>query len=213
MEPVQWLLNDRSDPGSKSKPARPRGRPEPNSQSRHEMDRPRPDPWKCTSHHGIGQLKKARGRKHVRHRQQAFLGREHPGDDQIRARRCSRSFAGPAPHPAASAITSRTAPASLRPDDRSLSTESRTPTVRRAEATTRTSWINRARVLEVPPSSAITRDQARTIAGSLRVVVVRMFLAFLLPSVAGRAMLNETRVVTISQNGPHRDPGRDRSSG
>ncbi len=88
------------------------------SQSRHEMDRPRPDLWKCTSHHGIGQL-----------------------------------------------------------------------------------------------TSAITRDQARTIAGSLRVVVVRMFLAFLLPSVAGRAMLNGTRVVTISQDGLRRDPGRDRSSG
>ena len=66
------------------------------SQSRHEMDRPRPDLWKCTSHHGIGQLGKARGRKHVRHRQQAFLGREHPGgDDQIRARRCSRSLRRP----------------------------------------------------------------------------------------------------------------------
>ncbi|MGZ5997286.1 MAG: hypothetical protein ACXWN0_16635, partial [Isosphaeraceae bacterium] len=50
-----------------------------------------------------------------------------------------------------------------------------------------------------------------TIDGSLR--VVRMFLAFPLPSVAGRAMLNGTRVVTISQNGLHRDPGRDRSSG
>ena len=66
------------------------------SQSRHEMDRPRPDPWKCTSHHGIGQLGKARGRKHVRRRRQAFLGREHPGgDDQIRARRCSRSLRRP----------------------------------------------------------------------------------------------------------------------
>ncbi|MGZ6052415.1 MAG: hypothetical protein ACXWNF_09955 [Isosphaeraceae bacterium] len=83
--------------------------------------------------------------------------------------------------------------------------------MRRAEPTIRPSWINRARVLEVPPSKAITRDQGWTIAGSLR--VVRMFLAFLLPSVAGRAMLNGTRVVTISQNGLHRDPGRDRSSG
>src|SRR5208283_2093869 len=47
---------------------------------------------------------------------------------------------------------------------------------------------------------------ARTIAGSLR--VVRMFLAFFLPSVAGRAMLSGTRVVTISQDGLHRDKPR-----
>jgi len=37
---------------------------------------------------GVGQLAEAGGRKHVRHGQQAHLGREHPGrDDQIRARR------------------------------------------------------------------------------------------------------------------------------
>ena len=130
--------------------------------------------------------------------------RSEPGDAVV-------AGAGPSPDPATSAITPRTASASLWPDDRSLSTESRTPTVRRAEATIRPSRISRARVLEVPPSRAITRDQARTIAGSLR--VMRMFLAFFLPSVAGRAMLSGSRVVTISQDGLHRDPSRDRSSG
>lgn len=85
-----------SAPRMTSARIQPSGPASAGSQSRHEMDRPRPDLWKCTSHHGIGQLGKARGRKHVRHRQQAFIGREHPGgDDQIRARRCSRSLRRP----------------------------------------------------------------------------------------------------------------------
>ncbi len=64
---------------------------------------------------------------------------------------------------------------------------------------------------EVPPSRAITRVQARIIAGSLR--LVRMFLAFFLPSVAGRAMLSGARVLTVRQDGLHRDPSPDRFPG
>ena len=46
-----------------------------------------------------------------------------------------------------------------------------------------------------------------------RLDVERILLAFFLPSVAGKAMLSGTRVVTISQDGLRRDPSRDRSSG